>query len=68
MSRNVLTEIDDPELGKLRMPRVLPRLSDTPGRITHGGLPMGSHNAEIYGGRLGLSDAALQELEAAGVI
>ena len=68
ISRQVLTEIDDPELGKLRMPRVLPLLSDTPGRIAHGGLAMGSHNAEIYAGRLGLSDGELAVLKAEGVI
>ena len=68
VSRQVLTEIDDPELGKLRMPRVLPQLSDTPGRIAHGGLPMGSHNAEIYGGRLGLLESELTALKADGVI
>ena len=56
VARKVLATIDDPDLGRLRMPGVLPRLSDTPGRIRHAGLPMGVHNSEIYCGRLGLSE------------
>ena len=68
IARKVLTTIDDPELGQLRMPDVLPRLSDTPGRIRHAGLPMGVHNKEIYCDRLGLSEAELQKLKADGAI
>ena len=69
VSRSVLAEIDDPELGKLRMPRVLPRLSETPGRIAHAGVhQLGSHNNEVYVQRLGLSAAELQSLKADGVI
>lgn len=68
VARKVLTTIDDPELGPLRMPRVLPQLSDTPGRIEFAGLPMGSHNDEVYRGRLGLSEAELQALKAEGII
>jgi crotonobetainyl-CoA:carnitine CoA-transferase CaiB-like acyl-CoA transferase len=60
--------IDDPELGTLRMPDVLPKLSETPGRIRFAGLPMGVHNKEIYQERLGLSDAELAALETDGVI
>ena len=68
ISRKVLTTIDDPELGKLRMPDVLPRMSDTPGRIEYAGLPMGAYNEEIYCGRLGLSKDELAALKAEGVI
>jgi crotonobetainyl-CoA:carnitine CoA-transferase CaiB-like acyl-CoA transferase len=54
IARGALTEIDDPELGKLRMPTVQPRLSETSGRIDFAGLPMGVHNREIYIKRLGM--------------
>ncbi len=50
------------------MPGVVPKLSATPGRITHAGPALGQHNAEIYGGLLGKSDAELAALAAAGVI
>lgn len=68
VSRKVLTAIDDPELGTLRMPRVLPQLSDTPGRIAYAGLPMGACNEEIYCGRLGMSREEVAALKAEGVI
>jgi crotonobetainyl-CoA:carnitine CoA-transferase CaiB-like acyl-CoA transferase len=67
-ARKTLVEIDDPELGTLRMPDVLPKLSETPGSIRHAGLPMGVHNEEIYRQRLGLGEDELAALKAEGVI
>ncbi|MBC7778788.1 MAG: CoA transferase [Proteobacteria bacterium] len=68
IARGALTEIQDPELGTLRMPTVQPRLSETPGRIAFAGLPMGVHNREIYVERLGLSEAEFARLQAEGVV
>jgi crotonobetainyl-CoA:carnitine CoA-transferase CaiB-like acyl-CoA transferase len=68
VARKTLVEIDDPELGRLRMPDVLPKLSETPGRIRHAGLPMGAHNEEIYQVRLGLSEREIKALKADGII
>jgi crotonobetainyl-CoA:carnitine CoA-transferase CaiB-like acyl-CoA transferase len=50
------------------MPDVLPKLSATPGRIRHAGLPMAAHNQEIYKERLGLSEDELSALKAEGII
>jgi formyl-CoA transferase len=68
VAREVLTTLDDLELDTLRMPRVLPQLSDTPGRIDYAGLPMGACNDEIYRERLGLSEAEIAALKTEGVI
>ena len=68
LARNALASIEDPELGLLRMPDVMPKLSETPGRIKHTGLPMGAFNKEIYLERLGLSARELEQLESEGVI
>src|SRR5262245_1408352 len=37
-ARKTLVTLEDPELGRLRMPDVLPKLSDTPGKIRYAGL------------------------------
>jgi crotonobetainyl-CoA:carnitine CoA-transferase CaiB-like acyl-CoA transferase len=68
VARKALVAIDDPELGTLRMPDVLPKLSETPGRIRFAGLAMGVHNEEIYRERLELTQAEFDELKAEGII
>lgn len=49
------------------MPDVLPKLSETLGRIRFAGIAMGVHNKEIYQDRLGLTDAEMVKLKADGV-
>lgn len=68
IERRTLATIADPELGQLRMPDVLPKLSETPGRIRYAGLPMGACNDEVYRERLGLTPAEIEKLKADGVI
>ena len=59
---------EDPVVGPVPMPAVIPRFSRTPGRVRFVGPSLGEHNQQIYRGLLGLSDADLSELEADGVI
>lgn len=58
----------DPAIGEVPMPAVLPRFSRTPGSVRFVGPELGAHNAEVYGGLLGLSEAELAALRAAAVI
>ena len=67
-ARENITTVPDDELGPIRMQNVVPRLSETPGRIEHAGPPRGRHNREIYMGQLGLTESELEELARGGVI
>lgn len=53
---------------RLKIPALIPRLNDTPGRTDWPGPKLGAHNEEILGGRLGLSSAELDDLRTRGVI
>ncbi len=55
-------------MGPLPQPTVVPRLSATPGRVTHAGPPLGRHTDEILGDLLGMSRAEIAGLRAEGVV
>jgi crotonobetainyl-CoA:carnitine CoA-transferase CaiB-like acyl-CoA transferase len=63
-----LIEVQDPELGPLKMQNVMFRLSETPGRVLWAGRRKGEDNAEVYGNLLGLDSRCLRELKEKGVI
>jgi crotonobetainyl-CoA:carnitine CoA-transferase CaiB-like acyl-CoA transferase len=52
----------------LKLPALAPRLSATPGGTEWPGPAVGSHNDEIFGELLGLSDAERQALSQEGII
>jgi crotonobetainyl-CoA:carnitine CoA-transferase CaiB-like acyl-CoA transferase len=52
----------------LKLPAIVPRLSDTPGRTDWPGPTVGGHNREVLQGILQLSDDEIAELEEKGVI
>ena len=51
----------------LKIPAILPKLSETPGRTDWPGAKIGAHNSEILGDLLGLSDEDLSSLSDDGV-
>jgi len=66
--RGMLEEIDHPELGRVTVPTTPLRLHGL-GKAPAGPSPrVGQHNAEIYGGWLGLSASEIAALKAEGVI
>ena len=67
-ARNDIISPEDPAIGPVPMPAVLPRFSRTPGGVRFVGPPLGAHNAEVFGGLLGLSQDEQAELHAQGVI
>jgi len=48
-AREMFIEVDDPDLGRLRMHDVFPRLSESPGRVRFSGRALGADNEEILG-------------------
>ena len=66
--RQSITKVKDADFGSVAVPCVVPRLSATPGEVRTAGPAAGAHNAEIYGGWLGLSDDERAALARDGVI
>lgn len=66
LARDLFETVETPT-GPLKIPAILPKLGDTPGRTQWAGPALGAHNREVYG-RLGLSDEDLADLAARGVI
>ena len=67
-ARQNLVEVFDPREGRVVVPNVLPKLSETPGELKWLGPDMGQHNDEIYRGRLGMSAEEVERLKREGVI
>ncbi len=59
---------EDPVVGPVPMPAVLPRFSRTPGGVRFVGPELGEHNARVYGDLLGLSEAEQVQLRTDGII
>jgi crotonobetainyl-CoA:carnitine CoA-transferase CaiB-like acyl-CoA transferase len=68
LARETITEVEHPVLGPLQMQNVIPRLTETPGRVRTPGPELGEHNREVLVGELGLDDKTLAELSQLGVI
>jgi len=56
------------DIGALPQPAVVPKLSGTPGRITHAGAALGRHTDEVLTGLLGMSRDEIAALRAEGAI
>jgi crotonobetainyl-CoA:carnitine CoA-transferase CaiB-like acyl-CoA transferase len=67
-ARESITRVADADFGSVAVPCVVPRLSATPGAARTSGPAPGAHNAEVYGGLLGLSDTEQAALGRDGVI
>jgi crotonobetainyl-CoA:carnitine CoA-transferase CaiB-like acyl-CoA transferase len=68
LARGDIIQPEDPEIGPIPMPAILPRFSRTPGEVRFVGPRLGAHNDQIYGGLLGLDAAERARLHADGVI
>lgn len=66
--RQVFISVADDQLGHTTVQAPVPRLSATPGVVDHLGPGLGEHNAEVYGGLLGLTTDEIDDLHARGVL
>ena len=67
-AREMIVDVPAEGIGALPQPGVVPKLSLTPGRITHAGASLGRHTDEILSGLLRLSTDEIATLRTAGVV
>ena len=67
VARELVADYPDPEMGRLPMHHVVPRLAGTPGTIRMPAPALGQHNREILA-EIGIADAAYEALAADGLV
>jgi crotonobetainyl-CoA:carnitine CoA-transferase CaiB-like acyl-CoA transferase len=67
-ARQMIIDVPAEGLGSLPQPGVVPKLSLTPGRVTHAGAALGRHTDEILAGLLGMTTDEIAQLHAEGVV
>jgi len=66
-ARGIVVDVPDAQVGQLTMHNIIPRLSDTPGRLRTPAPEIGQHTVEILG-QLGVAPAELEALAREGII
>ncbi|RFU64977.1 CaiB/BaiF CoA transferase family protein [Peribacillus glennii] len=67
-ARHMIQEVDVEELGSLKMPGIVPKMSETPGQIEWAGPKLGQHTEEVLSDKINLSTTDIQELREKGII
>jgi crotonobetainyl-CoA:carnitine CoA-transferase CaiB-like acyl-CoA transferase len=67
-AREMMVEVDYPEVGPVPMPGFHVRFSKTPGKTKMRAPNIGEHNEEIYGHLLGLDHQEMEQLQREGAI
>lgn len=68
LDRRMVRTVDDPLLGEMLHPGIVPRFDGADGEIAWTGPAVGAHNEAVYGDMLGLSATELADLKDKGVI
>lgn len=66
--REMIKDVEVEGLGKLKMPGIVPKFSETPGEIKWAGPKLGEHNEKVYKGILGYSDEKIAQLKEKNII
>src|SRR5258707_11432668 len=67
LAREIVVDVPDAETGRLTMHNIIPRLSETPGRLRQPAPNLGEHTAEILG-QLGIAGTTLDALAQEGIV
>ncbi len=67
-ARGTFVEVDDPDLGPVKVQAPVALLSETPGQVDFLGRSLGADNDAVFGELLGIDQARLVELRSAGTI
>ena len=67
-ARENIVEVEDSELGTIRMQGIVPKLRDAPGAVRRAGPALGQHNAEVYEELLDLSADEISTLKEKGIV
>jgi crotonobetainyl-CoA:carnitine CoA-transferase CaiB-like acyl-CoA transferase len=68
LARDMVITVQDDELGPIKMQGIVPKMSDTPGKVEHSGQKMGASNDFVLAGILGMSAKQIGALKAKGII
>lgn len=67
-ARENIVEVEHPRLGKIKVPGIVPKFSETPGSIRHRAPDLGEHNEEILKEQLGLTKEKIKDLKDKGIV
>lgn len=67
-ARENIVEVDHPRLGKVKIPGVVPKFSETPGAIRQIAPDLGEHTEDILKNLLELDDETIERLKEKNVI
>lgn len=66
--RQMIQEVEVEDLGRLKMPGVVPKMSLTPGAIEWAGPKLGQHTEEVLSEKMNLSNEEIETLKQKGII
>jgi crotonobetainyl-CoA:carnitine CoA-transferase CaiB-like acyl-CoA transferase len=67
-ARQMIREVEVEGLGTLKMPGIVPKMSETPGDIEWAGPKLGQHTAEVLAEKIHLSEEQIKALKEKGII
>lgn len=67
-ARDMILKVIDKKMGELYMPGIVPKMSETPGKVNWTGPELGEHNEEVYKNLLNIDENEYIRLKSKGVI